>query len=80
MEPDERELTRRWVEQWKETGAFLEAMRRADLRAMSPQAAFDASEAILGSEPCAITAPAERLTSSGLIEQQRLFGRLRPAK
>lgn len=80
MEADERELVRRWVEQWKETGAFLEAMRRAELKALSPQAAFEASEAILGNEPCATLPPAERVTSSGLIEQQRLFGKLRLAR
>ena len=78
MEADERELVRRWVEQWQETGAFLESVRRGELRKMTDEAALSAITRIF-----AVRSPvplsAERQHTSGLIEQQRLF-HLRPGR
>ena len=63
---------RRWVEQWKEAGKALEDQRRRELMSLTADRALAASEALL-----ALASPerlsAERRTSSGLVEQQRLL-------
>jgi len=68
---------RRWVQQWSEAAQALEEQRRSELRALSPDAALAASDALLS-----LAAPRElaagRRTHSGLVEQQRLFQRRRP--
>lgn len=72
----DRELERRWVKQWIETGKLLDEIRRRELREMTEAQACAASEAVLdlaGNFPL----PARRLGWSGLIEQQALFHRRR---
>jgi hypothetical protein len=68
---------RRWVQQWNEATQALEQQRRSELRALSPDRALAASEALL-----ALATPgqlvASRRSDSGLVEQQRLFLRRRP--
>ena len=63
-----------WVQQWSEAAQALEEQRRNELRALSPEDALAASDALL-----ALTTPKEvaaaRRTYSGLVEQQRLFQR-----
>ncbi|MGH7620603.1 MAG: hypothetical protein ACREPM_25595 [Gemmatimonadaceae bacterium] len=63
-----------WVAQWRQAGAKLDAVRIAELRALSDEdiTAFVCSMnrvyTIVSSEPRPV---------SGLIEQQRWFGRAR---
>jgi len=71
------ETQRAWARTWQETGKALEAIRRAELRTLTPEAALRASENVL-SLGAGLTLSAERRRTSGLVEQQRLFGRLRP--
>ena len=67
---------RRLIEQWRVTGSLLDAIRRAELAAMTPeesrQAAFDLAQLAdqLPDDPA-------REHYSGLIEMQRRFVRLR---
>jgi hypothetical protein len=69
---DELEMRRRWVETWRRSGPELERLRREELRSVDTQ---EAVRQIFGSIPADGGAPA-RLTS-GLVEQQALFARLR---
>jgi hypothetical protein len=72
----DRELERRWVRQWQETGKLLEEIRRRELREMTDDEARAASESVLslvGNFPL----PARRTAWSGLIDQQALFHRRR---
>ncbi len=74
----DRELERRWVLQWIETGKLLDEIHRRELREMTEEQARAASEALLeigASHPL----PEHRRVSSGLVEQQALFHRRRPA-
>lgn len=76
MKPDERELMRRWVEQWRETGPLLHKIRYAELAAQTPaesrQAAYDMLQ-------LADILPRDkrREESSGLIEMQAHFAKWR---
>ena len=67
---------RRWVEQWRRAAVALEEQRRAELRAMSDRDALAASEALL-SMALVIPLKPERITDSGLVQQQSLFHRRR---
>lgn len=72
----DRELERRLILQWVETGKLLDEIRRQELRSMTEDQARQASENVLslaGNFPL----PARRVTWSGLIEQQALFHRRR---
>jgi hypothetical protein len=71
------EKQRAWARSWQETGRALEAIRRAELRALTPEKALRATDNLLslGAE---LALSAERRRTSGLVEQQRLFARLRP--
>jgi hypothetical protein len=70
---DEREAMRRWVETWKEAGPALEAIRRKEIEAInvleSLAALEDAFNYALRELP-----PRQ---SSGLVEMQKWFARLR---
>ena len=67
---------RRLIEQWRQTGRLLDAIRLAELAAMTPeesrQAAFDLAHLadLLPADPA-------RERYSGLIEMQRRLARLR---
>jgi hypothetical protein len=71
------ETQRAWARTWQATGKALEAIRRSELRALTPEKALRATDNLLslGAE---MTLSAERRRTSGLVEQQRLFARLRP--
>ena len=71
---DITELNRRWVEQWRTTGPMLEAIRAEELRAMTDEQARAASEMLLAAAPIPGD-PRTHSTTSGLIEQQRIFAR-----
>jgi hypothetical protein len=71
------ERLKAWARTWQETGEALEAVRRAELRALTPERAFRATENVL-SLGAGMPVAAARRGTSGLVEQQRLFARLRP--
>jgi hypothetical protein len=73
MERDETAANRRWVEQWRVTGPLLEQIRVERLRTMTEEESRVISERLLSAAPSPHDwSPAPR--SSGLVEQQRLFG------
>jgi len=73
----DRELQRKLVLQWGETGRILEEIRRRELRAMSAEQTLRMIEDILSVTPPTPT-PERRRCHSGLVEQQDLFRKLRP--
>lgn len=73
MTPEERVLAKRWAETWKETGPILERLRREELQKVST---VQAMQDLAGAFESAAFSHPPRLTS-GLVEQQALFQRLR---
>ena len=73
MTDSEREQMRAWVETWQRAGAALERIKRQELRAYDYSRHQAAVDGMLR-WACANAKP--RLTS-GLVEQQRLFAKLR---
>jgi hypothetical protein len=71
------ETQKAWARTWQATGEALEAIRRAELRALTPEKALRATDNLL-SLGAGTPLSAERRCTSGLVEQQRLFARLRP--
>jgi hypothetical protein len=69
---NERDLLRRWVETWRRAGVELEEIRRREIRATDTQQSI---RQIFGDDGAADSSPAR--TTSGLVEQQALFARLR---
>ncbi len=72
--PEELARMRRWVENWKVTGPLLEAQREEDVRRSDTPSNIAAFQrlyrmAIAESPP---------QPTSGLVEQQALFKKLRP--
>ena len=71
--PEQVALARRWVETWQVAGPRLEDIRRRELRELDTVAAI--------AKLCGPTdyhlAPRTARPTSGLVEQQRLFARLR---
>ena len=69
----DRELLRHWVETWRRAGPELEEIRRRELQALDTREAirqlFGASESLFRNQP--------RRTTSGLVEQQAWFAKLR---
>jgi hypothetical protein len=67
---------RRWLAQWRRAAVELDRVRTRELAALTPAEALAASEALL-----ALVVPGvvgeHRRTMSGLVAQQRLFGRAR---
>lgn len=73
VNPD-RELLRRFVETWRRAGVELDAIRVRELQALDTQ---EAIRQIFGEDTGPLPpAPA----TSGLVEQQAWFARLRAAK
>lgn len=71
--PEQVALARRWVKTWQEAAPQLEAVRRRELRDLDP---FTAISMLCGPADYTVEPRAPKPTS-GLIEQQRLFMRLR---
>ncbi|MDH4063915.1 MAG: hypothetical protein OEW19_05910 [Acidobacteriota bacterium] len=71
--PEQIALGRRWAKTWKEAAPRLEAIRRRELRELD---AFAAVAHLCGPTDYTVPPRVPRPTS-GLIEQQRLFARLR---
>lgn len=64
---------RRWADSWKSTGPELERIRREELRRIDP---FKTIALLCGPADYHVAPRAPKLTS-GLVEQQRLFAKLR---
>jgi hypothetical protein len=61
-----REKNRRWVEQWRKTGIFLDEVKRDELANMTDEDGWRAMEAVLSLAP-----HYRRLSrTSGLVKQQ----------
>lgn len=65
---------RRWAETWERAGRELALIRRRELEAMTDE---DVRRAIADLFSGAVTAGLPPRTTSGLVEQQRLFAALR---
>lgn len=65
---------KRWAETWERAGRALEALRRRELQAMTDD---DVRRAIADLFSDAMLADLPPRVTSGLVEQQRLFARLR---
>jgi hypothetical protein len=66
-----------WARTWQAAGEALDKVRRAELRALTPEKALFATDNLL-SLGTGMALPERRRGTSGLVEQQRLFARLRP--
>ena len=75
MTPDEE---RTYVRAWVETGRLLEDVRWRELRALTPEAALQASDALLAAAVL-VPVPQRRRDWSGLVDLQRLLHAQRPA-
>ena len=79
---EDRELLRKWVDTWRRAGPELEHIRKRELEALNVEGATqEAIRQIFGSTALALHSPPK--TTSGLVEQQMWFRRLResaPAK
>lgn len=72
QDEDERR-TREWVDRWAKVGPELEAIRRRELRAMTHEERVRAIDTLL-QIGCRFAKPR---STSGLVEQQRLFQKAR---
>jgi hypothetical protein len=72
---DETECNRRWVEHWRRVGPILEKARHDELRAMTHEQSLLVFQAVadlaFGSPPWPVR------TTSGFVEQQRQFLKMR---
>jgi hypothetical protein len=71
------ETQKAWARNWQATGEALEKIRRAELRALTPEKALRATDNLL-SLGAGMPLSAGRRLTSGLVERQRLFAKLRP--
>ncbi len=70
------DFARQWLDQWRNAARELARVHDEELRALSASAALSASDALL--DLARPPSPGDaRWTHSGLIEQQRLFMRVR---
>ncbi|HNS22849.1 MAG TPA: hypothetical protein PKH24_20285 [Sedimentisphaerales bacterium] len=73
MEKSQEQLVHRWIENWRATGPVLESLRAEEIRNSDTAAAIEQLSDAFESARREWSAPA----TSGLVEQQRLFARLR---
>lgn len=73
MNASEAEQIRRWVARWKEAGARLESLRREELRHTDTQQSLISLASAF--ESCRLHY--RPLPTSGLVEQQRWFRKIR---
>jgi hypothetical protein len=69
----ERDMIRRWVDTWRSAGSELEAIRQHDAEAASAQEVV--RQILEGMDSLLVVAPAA--ATSGLVEQQMWFSRIR---
>jgi len=74
MDEAQEQLVRRWVENWRQAGPELERLRAEEIRNSDTAAAIEQLSDAFESARRQWKPP----TTSGLVEQQRLFARLRP--
>ena len=74
MPDDATELLRQHVERWRKAGAELALVKERELRELDTQKAVSQ---LFGDNTLVEDAP--KLTSSGLVEQQAWFAKLRKA-
>jgi hypothetical protein len=73
MTIEERELTLRWLEGWKQAGPVLEELRAAEIRGADTVRSMEMLDGMF--DHAVKTMPQREM--SGLIEQQRIFARAR---
>ena len=74
MDKAQEQLVRRWVENWRQADRQLERLRAEEIRNSDTTAAIEQLSDAFESARRQWKPP----TTSGLVEQQRLFTRLRP--
>lgn len=74
MEKSQEQLVHQWIENWRAAGPVLESLRAEEIRNSDTAAAIEQLSDAFESARREWSAPA----TSGLVEQQRLFARLRP--
>jgi hypothetical protein len=74
MDELEEQRVRQWIRNWEETAPVLERLRNEAIRNTDTAAAIEQLSDAFESARLHWTPP----TTSGLVEQQRLFARLRP--
>jgi len=74
MDRRQEQHARRWVGNWKAVGPVLERLRAEAIRRSDTAAAIEQLSDAFESARRHCSMP----TTSGLVEQQRLFARLRP--
>jgi len=74
MDKRQEQHTRRWVGNWEAPGPVLERLRAEAIRRSNTAAAIEQLSDAFESARRHCPTP----TTSGLVEQQRLFARLRP--
>jgi uncharacterized protein YcbX len=70
------EEQKRWMAQWREAEVALLEVKREELRALSDEEALAVCDILLA-EADEFYIPPRAKTSSGLVEQQRIFMRAR---
>ena len=63
---------RAWARRWQKAGQALEAVKRAELRGLTTERALTATDRLL-SLGAQASLSGKRRSTSGLVEQQRLF-------
>ena len=71
---DDKTATKLWVQHWQQVGPLLEKVRHDELRAMTDEDSRRAFQS-LAEFACEVNHPKPR-TTSGFVEQQRLFLKL----
>jgi hypothetical protein len=74
MDEQERQRTRQWVQNWEAVGPVLERLRAEEIRNCDTARAIEQLSDAFESARREWSPP----PTSGLVEQQRLFARLRP--
>lgn len=73
MDESQEQRVREWIRNWEETGPLLEQLRAEDIRNSDTAAAIEQLSDAFESARREWSPP----PTSGLVEQQRLFARLR---
>jgi hypothetical protein len=72
---DEQTARKQWVEQWRRAGPLLDAVKRKELQALTDE---EAARQCVSLFEFALSSPSYKpRTTSGFVEQQRLFLKLR---
>jgi hypothetical protein len=74
MDEQERQRMRQWVQNWEAVGPVLERLRAEEIRSSDTAKAIEQLSDAFESARREWSPP----PTSGLVEQQRLFARLRP--